>query len=151
MALLSRWEPFGGMQQEMSRFRRDFDRMFGRFGIEPAAWETPVAAYPSLNLREDDDFIYVEAELPGLKLNDLEISVLSENRLTLKGQRQVPDVPNAEWHRREREFGAFERIIELPVSVDSAKVDARLEQGILSIKMAKSPHAKPRKIPVKAE
>lgn len=151
MALLSRWEPFGGMQQEMSRFRRDFDRMFGRFGIEPAAWEMPVAAYPALNLREDDDFIYVEAELPGLKLNDLEISVLSENRLTLKGQRQVPDVPNAEWHRREREFGAFERIIELPISVDSAKVEARLEQGILSIKMAKSPHAKPRKIPVKAD
>ena len=56
-----------------------------------------------------------------------------------------------EWHRQERGFGSFERTIKLPVRVDAAKVEARLENGVLTIKMAKSPAAKPKKIPVKAE
>jgi HSP20 family protein len=55
-----------------------------------------------------------------------------------------------EWHRQEREFGSFERTIELPVSVDAGKVEARLENGVLTVKMAKGPAAKPKKIPVKA-
>jgi len=54
------------------------------------------------------------------------------------------------WHRQERGFGNFERTIELSVSVDAGKIDARLENGVLAIKMAKTPAAKPRKITVKA-
>jgi HSP20 family protein len=127
------------------------NRLFGRRGFAFEAWPALAVSYPPVNLWEDDDFVYAEAEMPGLKLPDLEITVTADNQLTLKGK-QGPTAPEkVEWHRQERGFGSFERTIELPVSVDAGKVEARLENGVLTIKMAKSPAAKPKKIPVKAE
>jgi HSP20 family protein len=127
------------------------DRLFGRWGIDLPEWQALAISYPPVNLWEDDDFIYAEAELAGLKLPDLEITVAADNLLTIKGKREPAAPQKVEWHRQERGFGAFERTIELPVSVEAAKVEARLENGVLTIKMAKSPAAKPKKIPVKAE
>jgi len=151
MSILTRWEPFGELQQEMARFQRQMSRMFDRWGLDSAGWPTAAVAYPALNLWEDEDFVYAESELPGLKLNDLEITVTGDNRLTIKGERKSPTSEKAEWHRQERSFGRFERTIDLPVSMDTSKVEARLENGVLTIKMAKAPQAKPRKIVVKAE
>jgi HSP20 family protein len=154
MSILTRWEPFRELRHEMRqlrRFQRAMNRIFGRAGIDFGEWPALAVSYPAVNLWEDDDFIYAEAELPGLKLSDLEISVTADNRLTLKGKREPAALEKVEWHRQERGFGAFERTIELPVSVDASKVEARLDNGVLTIKLAKSPAAKPRKIPVKAE
>ena len=151
MSLLTRWEPFGSVQEEMSRFRRDFDRMFGRLGITPAALPGMAAAFPAINLWEDENNLYAEAELPGLKLADLEITITGENRLTIKGRRDQHTPENAEWHREERAFGPFESVVELPFELDPNSVEARLEQGVLTIKMAKSARSKPRKIVVKSE
>lgn len=151
MSLLTRWEPFGSVQDEMSRFRRDFDRMFGRQGIAPTVLPGMAAPFPAVNLWEDENQIIAEAELPGLKLADLEITITGENRLTIKGRRDQTTVQNAEWHREERAFGPFERVLEVPFELDSGRVEARLEQGVLTIKMAKSPKAKPRRIIVKSE
>ena len=154
MSLLTRWEPFRELRHEprqMRRFQRAMDRLFGRWGIDFPEWSALAVSYPPVNLWEDDDFVYAEAELPGLKLPALEITVTADNQLTLKGKR-VPAAPEkVEWHRQERGFGRFERTIGLPVSVDASKVEARLENGVLTIKMAKSPAAKPKKITVKAE
>jgi HSP20 family protein len=154
MSILTRWEPFRELRHEMRqmrRFQRAMDRLFGRWGIVFPERPALVVAYPPVNLWEDDDFVYAEAELPGLKLGDLEITVAAGNQLTLKGKRERTGPEKVEWHRQERSFGSFERTIELPVSVDASKVEARLENGVLTIKMAKSPTAKPKKIPVKAE
>ena len=150
MSILLRREPLGEIQQQMTQFRREMDRMFGRWSLEPQNWPVGTPGYPALNLREDEDAIYAEAELPGQQLEGLEIIVSGENRLTIRGERRLPTLPEGTWHRQERFIGKFERILELPVSMDAAKVEARLEQGVLTIKMAKSPQAKPRKIPVKA-
>jgi HSP20 family protein len=127
------------------------NRLFGRRGFDFETWPALAVSYPPVNLWEDDDFVYAEAELPGLKLPDLEITVTADNQLTLKGKREPAAPEKVEWHRQECGFGSFERTIELPVSVDAGKVEARLENGVLTIKMAKSPAAKPKKIPVKAE
>ena len=154
MSILTRWEPFGGLRHEMRqmrRFQRAMDRLFGRWGIDLPEWPALAVSYPPVNLWEDDDFVYAEAELPGLKLPDLEITVSAGDQLTLKGKREKTGPEKVEWHRQERGFGSFERTIKLPVRVDAAKVEARLENGVLTIKMAKSPAAKPKKIPVKAE
>jgi len=151
MAIMTRWEPVGDLQQEMTRLRREMDRLFGRWGLTGENWPGLAISYPAVNLHEDDDFIYAEAELPGQKLEDLDITVTGENRLTIKGERAEPQCENTEWHRQERGFGPIERTIELPVSVDADKVEARLENGVLTIQMAKSPEAKPKRIPVKAE
>lgn len=153
MSILTRWEPFGGLRQEirqMRRFQRAMDRLFGRWGFELPEWPAPAVSYPAVNLWEDEDFVHAEAELPGLKLPELEITVTAENQLTLKGKREQAAPAKVEWHRQERGFGSFERTIDLPVAVDASKVEARLEHGVLTVKMAKSPAAKPKKIPVKA-
>jgi HSP20 family protein len=151
MSVLTRWHPFRELPHEMRRFRREMDRLFGRWGIDLPGWPAPAVSYPRVNLWEDNDFVYAEAELPGLKLQDLEVTVTGDNQLTLKGKREPLAPEKAEWHRQERGFGSFERVLTLPVSVDASKVEARLENGVLTVRMAKSPAAKPRTIPVKAE
>jgi HSP20 family protein len=152
MSLLMRWTPFEQMRSEMNRFRRDMGRLFEDWNLEPGGNPALAVSYPAINMWEDEGFVYAEAELPGLKLEELEIYVTGEDQLTIKGKRVVPAAPpKATWHRQERGFGAFERVLTLPIPVDAAKVEARLEQGVLTIKMAKSEAAKPKKIVVQAE
>jgi len=151
MSVLRRWSPFRELRHEMRRVRREMGHLFGRRGLEAPDWSAAVVSYPPVNLWEDGDFVYAEAELPGLKLQDLEITVAGDNHLTLKGMREPSAPAKAEWHRQERGFGNFERVLMLPASVDSARVEARLENGVLTIKMAKSETAKSKRIIVKAE
>jgi HSP20 family protein len=151
MAVLTRWHPFAELRDEMRRFQRQMDNLFGRWGTRMPIRMVSAVTYPPINLWEDAEFFYAEAELPGLKLQDLVITVTGENQLTLKGKRMSQAPENAEWHRQERNFGEFERVLSLPAGVDSSKVEARLENGVLTIKMAKKESAKPRKITVKAE
>jgi HSP20 family protein len=147
MSMLTRLEPY----REMRRLQQEMDQLFGRWGLRFPNWPTLAVSYPPVNVWEDNDFVYAEAELPGLKLADLEISVTGENELILKGKREAVVPKNVEWHRQERGFGSFERALRLPVGVDANKVEARLENGVLTIQMAKRPEVKPRRIPVKAE
>ena len=107
--------------------------------------------YPAFNVWEDADKVFVEAELPGLDLKDLEIYVTAGNHLTLKGERK-PNVPEKGlWHRQERGFGKFSRSLTLPFNVDADKVDARFENGVLLVALPKHESARPRKITVKGE
>jgi HSP20 family protein len=108
-------------------------------------------AFPALNIWQDEGAIYAEAELPGMELNDLEIYVTGGNQLTIKGERKQPKLEKGTWHRQERGFGSFSRIVTLPSDVNAEKVEARLVNGVLTITMPKSEAAKPRKIIVKAE
>jgi HSP20 family protein len=106
--------------------------------------------FPALNLWEDDDLLFIEAELPGYQLEDLEIYVVRNDQLVLKGERQAPEHAKAVCHRQERSFGTFNRTVSLPVAVDAEQVQARLENGVLKIQLAKSPLAKPKKINITA-
>jgi len=89
--------------------------------------------------------------LPGLKLADLEILVTGNTQLTVKGERKFEAPEKAVRHRQERGFGKFVRTLTLPFAVDPNNVDARLENGVLQIKLAKHETAKARKIVVKGE
>lgn len=149
---IARWEPLGRLWNEMHRFHQEVDRAFDRWGFGETQPRLPLAAsYPPINVWEDADYLRAEVELPGLKLDDLEIYVTGGNQLLLKGTRQacVPD--KGIWHRQERAFGTFERVVTLPMSVDADKVEARFENGVLTISMPKSADAKPRKISIKSE
>jgi HSP20 family protein len=86
-----------------------------------------------------------------LDLEDLEIYVTGGNQLILKGERKLCASAKGVWHRQERTFGAFNRSLTLPFPVEADKVDARLENGVLHLKLTKHESARPRKIPVKAE
>lgn len=155
MALLTRWQPTENIWEEMTRFQRDMERemerIFGRWGVGARPWPALAAAYPLLNMWEDDNHLYAEAELPGIKLEDLEIYVTGEDQLTIKGTRPAAEMEKGTWHRQERGVGTFSRPLTLPIGVDPAKVEARLENGVLTIQMAKTAAAKPKYITVKAQ
>ncbi len=145
----SRWQSFHPMWNPLHQFQDEMNRLFDRWG-NGSSFGNP-ASFPALNVWEDGEEVFVEAELPGLSLKDLEIYVSGGNQLTIKGERK-PCLPEKSlWHRQERVFGAFSRSLTLPFPVDADKVDARLENGVLHLQLTKHESARPRKIPVKAE
>ncbi|MCS6851445.1 MAG: Hsp20/alpha crystallin family protein [Gemmataceae bacterium] len=147
--LTARWDPFSDLWGRMEQLHNEMNRLFNR--MSDGLTRSWVGAFPAVNAWEDDEAVYLEAELPGLDLSKLEIFVTGGNQLTLQGERQ-PNVPaDGVWHRQERGFGKFARVLTLPVPVDADKVDARFEHGVLRIKLPKSETAKPRRIAVKAD
>ena len=91
----------------------------------------------------------VEAELPGMELEDVEIYVNGDNQLTLKGERKEPELQEGTWHRQERAFGSFTRTLQLPRDVDPDQVTAELKHGVLDDHLAQKAEVKPRRIEVK--
>jgi HSP20 family protein len=133
----------------MQQLQSEMNRLFDRWG--DGGWRNLVTAYPPVNVWEDGEQVFVEAELPGLEAKDLEVHVTGGDQLTLKGERKQATPPKGVLHRQERGFGAFTRAITLPFQVNADKVEARFENGVLLVKLAKHEAAKPRKITVKGE
>jgi HSP20 family protein len=148
-----RWKPgfFGWHRDpfaEMDRLRREMDNLVGvnRRGIAPAA-----GVFPALNVSEDEDNLYVRAELPGVLPEDIEITT-KENNLIIKGERKIAaEGERVSYHRREREAGSFRRIISLPTRVDGDKVTAACKDGVLTVTLPRAAEVKPRQIKVKPE
>ena len=147
MAII-RWQVPSSPFDEVDRLRREVDRVFNQFtaGTEPFFSR----AYPAVNITEDGNNVYVRGELPGVKSEDLDISVV-EGRLIIRGERKLgTEEKEANYHRREREGGFFRRIIALPARVTSEKVAAKIKNGVFTITLPKAEETKPRKIAVKA-
>ncbi|MHB8863438.1 MAG: Hsp20/alpha crystallin family protein [Pirellulaceae bacterium] len=143
-----RWQPVGVGRSDWSRLQNEIDRKFERLaGKLPRGFAHRV--YPALNLWEDDQKLWVEAEMPGFELDELEIYVNGAKQLTIKGERKQAAKEGGVWHRQERSFGKFERSLELPHDVDADKVSADLKQGVLTITLPKREEDKPRRIAVK--
>lgn len=104
---------------------------------------------PAMNVWEDDGRYFIEAELPGFRMEDIEVSVLGEE-VTIKGRREASAPRDAGYLRQERRAGEFTRTFALPRSVDGGKVEATLTDGVLLVTLPLSPEAQPRKIAVKA-
>jgi HSP20 family protein len=143
--LATRWNSVGGLRSEV-------DRLFSEFFSDYSNLHAPgrVGTFPALNMWEDEGHLFVEAELPGLKLADTEV-VVDDNDLTIKGKRELVAGEGATLHRRERATGAFSRSLTLPVAIDADNVAATLQHGVLRIKLGKSAAARARRIEVKAE
>lgn len=146
----TQWLPFNDVWSEMGRLYDEMNQAFGRLGYRDGLGRFAMS-YPALDLWQDADNFYVEAELPGMELADLEITVSGENQLSLKGSRKVPEIEQGIWHRRERRYGEFTRILGLPHPVDAEHVHASMKHGVLTIMLPKTAASKPRRIEVKAE
>lgn len=128
------------------RMRQQMDRLFNDFSGAPQASHSGV--FPAVNVSEDADHYYVRTELPGMKADEIDIQATG-NSLSISGERKIPaEEQNAKYHRREREAGKFSRMIGLPDVIDSGKVEAKLENGILTISLPKPESTKPRQIAV---
>jgi HSP20 family protein len=152
MLSLTRWNPFdpGALLDQFSDLQRDVNRMLRRWGRDGARLFGMEGALPALNVWEEDNTYHVEAELPGLEMKDVELFITSGNQLRIKTERKPPMVEKAKWLRNERVFGTFVRLIDLPAAVDSEKVKASLENGVLHVQLPKHESARPRKIEIKA-
>lgn len=139
--------PLANVQHEMNRLQQEMNHLFGGNENQRSAVN---AGYPPLNLWHNDDQYVVEAEMPGLELDDLEILVVDGNQLTISGERKLPQVENGSWHRREMSYGRFQRTIELPSNVDADQVSASLKNGVLSVVLPKLEKQKPKRITVKS-
>ena len=144
----SRWQ-FGPVLNQLQQFQGEVNRLFDNWVGERGGFGP--AAFPPVNVWEEGDHVCVEAELPGLDPASLELTVTGGNELTLKGERKKQAPEKGVWHRQERLAGAFNRTLPLPFPVDPDKVEARLEHGVLRVRLAKHESARPRKINVKAE
>jgi HSP20 family protein len=138
------WEQFRGMDQ----LRREMDRLWERaYGSEQQRRRAGV--FPLLNISEDQDHVYVRAELAGVRPEDIDIT-LEENKLLLRGERKIPTEEKVVgYHRREREAGSFRRVVRLPDRLDASKVEAVFKDGVLTITLAKPEEVKPKQITVK--
>jgi len=136
----------------LERLREKMDRMFQDFVVGfPRAGGSgffSAPAYPALNLWEDETNLHAECELPGIRMEDLDLSVAG-NELRLSGHWKDEKAEGAVVHREERASGAFSRGVTLPVDVDADKVSAELRNGVLTITLPKAKAARPRKIDVK--
>ncbi len=143
----SELQPLSTLERETESFFGDFfsdSWLRGFFRSEGASGFTP-----AVDLRETDDKVLVEAELPGVDPKDVQVHV-EGNLLRIRGERkQEKEEKTKGYYRVERSFGQFERVLNLPEGVDPEKVEAGFKNGLLTIELEKVPIAKPRSIEVK--
>jgi HSP20 family protein len=138
--------PATGFQSTMNRLFQDFEMAF----THPTVSVAPRRPAPRVQLRDQGDAISLFADLPGLRLEDIELTIEGD-AVTLKATPKETPIPEGlSPLRRERKSAAFEWSFELPYAVDAGAAAATLEQGRLAVILPKAPEARPRTIPVKA-
>ncbi len=146
MANLTRWDPvreMAGMRDEMDRFFDDF------FSRSPANYEGYGAIH--LDMMQTDDDVVIKASIPGVKPEDIDISIAGDH-LTIRGETKTEEeTKKADYHMREIRYGSFARSVLLPSQVVADKAKAEFENGILKLVLPKAEEVKPKTITVKAK
>ncbi len=133
--------------EEMSRMQREMDRLMSAFS---PSRNRVVSVFPAVNAWTNDEEEIVTAEIPGVEPSDIDLSLVNDV-LTISGERKPVDAPEGmRYHRRERLCGEFSRSIQLAFPVDSNKVTATFENGLLKVVLPRAEADKPRKISVKS-
>ena len=128
--------------KRQKKFHRKSGKPEKSYGYRPAV-------YPPINIYNDGETYIVRAELPGVSPDNLDLEVTGDT-LTLRGERKSEELPEgASYHRRERDTGQFRRSFSLPDRIDSSKVVAKADNGILEIRLPHAESAKRRRIEVK--
>jgi HSP20 family protein len=147
MSNLIRWEPM----REMMTLREAMDRLFDDAVTQPITSRSGFSAVPAIDLYQTEDEVVIKASLPGLKAQDVQISV-TNGVLSLAGEyKQDETKKESTYHIREHRQGSFERSLTLPVEVETDKAKADFKDGILTITLPKAEAVKPRTINIKAK
>jgi HSP20 family protein len=145
MTVLTRWDPFRELQSLQGRMSRLFEEQYG--GRDEALMSSG-AFVPPVDIYEDQHGIQLKLEVPGIAEKDLNINV-ENNVLTVSGERKFEKEQKEEnFHRIERRYGSFTRSFTLPNTVDTEKITADYNSGVLSIRLLKREEAKPKQIKV---
>ncbi len=144
----SEWDPFSLISSVRDEMDRLFDNSLAPWrptgaGFSEGAWT------PEVDVIEDENSVIIRANIPGLKQDEIDLSVVGDT-LTLKGEKkQESEVKKENYHRIERSYGFFQRVIPLPSAVDADKVKASYQDGVLEVELPKKEEAKPKKIDIK--
>jgi HSP20 family protein len=142
-----RWEPFQELEQATERMRRMLGETFGGFGSWPSVVQETAGWAPLVDIEERDDAYVLEAELPGVKRDDVDIELVG-NELAITGELKEKEVTGIV-RRRTRRTGRFDYRVTLPEQVDAEQIEASLEDGVLTVRVPKSQRAQRKKIAVK--
>ncbi len=146
MSNLSRWEPMN----EMMTLREAMDRLFDDAFTRPIR-SNGHSIIPSIDMYQTNDDVVVKASLPGLRPDDVEITITAD-LLTLRGEfKNENENKDATWHIHEQSSGSFERSVMLPTEVQTDKAKAEFENGVLTITLPKAETVKPKTINIKAK
>jgi len=153
---LERWRPSKGVTpwspfRELEGMERSIADIFGRQFLPAALRAFPFGQAvwsPAIDVFEKGDKFVVKVELPGMKEDDIDVSVVGDT-LTIKGEKKTEtEVNEGDYHHSERSYGSFMRSIALPSTVDASKIAAEYEEGVLEINLPKKPEVKPKKVTV---
>lgn len=132
----------------LRRLNRVLDETFGALPWNDENGTITSAWLPPVDIFEDHDGLKMVAELPGVRPEDVKLSI-ENGVLTIRGEKkQVAEEESERVHRYERSYGAFERTFTLPTTVDADRIEARFENGLLTVRLPKVEKAKPREIAV---
>jgi HSP20 family protein len=142
-----RWDPF----RDVLSLRDAMDRLFEESFVAPRLFYSPdtyrrMNTLP-VNMYETPDEVIVNAVLPGLKTQDVNLE-FQDGRLIIDVQIPAPQIENVTWHYRELAFGQYHREITLPIAVNTDKIEATLDNGLLTLHLPKAEEVKPKKIPI---
>jgi HSP20 family protein len=147
MADIMRWDPF----REVADLRETMDRLFDRGVSRPwrlMTWDTGEGFFP-VDLYETDDDVVVKASLPGVRPEEVQISVTGDT-LSIKAEtKEEHEEKTPNYYRKERHYGAMQRVLTLPVRVNADQANAEFDTGVLTLRLPKAPEVRAKTIEVK--
>ena len=153
MTTMTRWDPFQDLrsaQDEMAQMSPMLAQALGLHAQQGSGRATTSAWAPALDISERKDAYLVTVELPGIKPEDLDIT-MEDGLLTIQGERQfTQESSEQQFHRVERRYGAFRRSITLPAHVMAEGIQATVDNGVLQILVPKAEEAKPKRIQIRS-
>lgn len=145
---LIKWDKTGHLDN-LSHIQREMSDLFDFLSSAPQIEGYINVEYPPIIVSTNEENVFVRAELPGIKVSDLDVQVVNDI-LTIKGERKFTlDTAKITYLRRERDYGTFARSIVLPEKVDAEKVTASYKNGVLTVKLSKAPETKPKQVIIK--
>jgi len=144
MAQIS-WDPI----EDMLRFRSEMDDIFNSFFEDSSRVRKDYQWAPPADVIENEDAVYLVFELPGVRKEDVNISVKDDTLVVRGGKRRDSTSEEEKYHIAERKYGSFERQFALLENIDKGDINASLKNGILKIKLAKVKKEKPREVEIK--
>lgn len=140
--------PAGRPAQIFERLQREVNRLFASVSSGEPSFRANV--FPPVNISEDDENLYIRAEMSGIDPNELEIAVEGES-VTLRGEKKIETEEEVGYHRREREGGRFRRVVTVPGRIEAEGVSAVFRDGILKLTLPRAKETPPKQVKITSE
>ncbi|MCK4333936.1 Hsp20/alpha crystallin family protein [candidate division WOR-3 bacterium] len=147
MGKIQKYDPFWGIDS----FRRDMERLFDSFFGRMPSEKYAIMWIPAVDIEETKDSLVVRVEIPGMKKEDINIQTVGEGLVISGERRHETEEKDRYFHRMERTYGKFQRVVSLPIEVEPDKAKASYKEGVLEITFPKSEKARTKEIEIEVK